>query len=77
MSGWYAITIEAWPFCSGNGKETDQDRAGPRERTFTIKLPDFDAAYAAAVTLQSGITSSGHVWKAPVQAIVYRGEMHP
>jgi len=77
MSGWYTIRIDAWPYQTGDGQKADQERAGPREREFTSKHADFDGAYAAAVVLQAGIKSSGHVYEAPIRSITYRGEMRP
>jgi hypothetical protein len=77
MSGWYTICIDAWPYSTGNGQKADQEKAGPREREFTMRLSDFDAAYAAATTLQTGIKSSGHIYEAPIRSITYRGEMRP
>ena len=77
MSGWYTICIQAWPYSTGNGQKADQELAGPREREFTSRHANFEAAYAAAVILQAGIKSSGHVYEAPIQSITYRGGMRP
>ena len=77
MSGYYTIVIEAWPYSTGSGQAADQEKAGPRSREFTDRYASFAAAHAAALTLQLGIKSSGHVYEAPIQSITYRGEMRP
>lgn len=75
--GYYTIKIQAWPYSTGSGQAADQERAGPRDREFTVKAVDFEAAHSTALTLQTGIKSSGHIYEAPIQSIVYRGEMRP
>jgi hypothetical protein len=77
MSGYYTIVVEAWPYSTGSGQTADQAAAGPRVREFTDRYASFDAAHKAALTLQLGIKSSGHVYEAPIQSITYRGEMRP
>lgn len=77
MSGYYTITLSAWPFSTGAGKAAEYERAGPEKREHTVRASDFQAAYEAAQTFQAGVKSSGHIWKAPIRSIVYRGEQRP
>lgn len=77
MFGFYTIVVETWPYSTGAGQTADQERAGPRLREFTDRYDDFKGAHAAALTLVAGIKSSGHVYKAPIRSIIYRGETRP
>ncbi len=63
------ITIEAWPYSTGNGQEADQKAAGPRSKTFRVRAEDFNQAVRFAQTLAAGVKANPAVWRAPIQCV--------
>lgn len=68
MGRWVA-TIEAWPYCSGNGGEADQKRAGERVQTFYFNADDFDQAAEKARLIAIGMKTNPAIYKTPITGV--------
>lgn len=66
----WKITIEAWPYATGNGNTADQAAAGERSSEYVVTARDIKSAMAHAESIQSGIRHNPAVWEAPIVAIV-------
>lgn len=66
----WKITVEAWPFSTGQGNVVDQKNAGPRSADYYVEARDATDALRLAQAIQQGVKASPHVWEAPITALV-------
>lgn len=63
------ITIEAWPYSTGNGADADQKAAGDREQCYYVSAESIAEAITLARCIVDGIQSNPAVWQAPITGI--------
>lgn len=70
MSREWQVSIEIWPYSTGNGRDEDQKACGERTRTFTVIAHDIFDVIEQAKMIVHGIKTNPAVWQAPIKSIV-------
>lgn len=68
MYTWY-VSLEVWPFSTGNGASADQQAVGCRRRTITVQADDIKGALVLAEHYVRGVRTGPMVWQVPIMGI--------
>lgn len=65
----WKITIEAWPYSTGEGADKDQKACGDRSHVFTTIAEDIKTALRHADLICQGIQQNPRVWQTVIMSI--------
>lgn len=73
----WRITVEAWPFSTGKGRDADQKAAGDRTHYFYVNADDIEEAMKMARCFSEGMKRNPAVWMAPIFGVHVYGDEPP